>query len=115
MPRHRRVARDPLLIEVLTALGAGPVSSVYLIDDEHPDDVDLLGICSDRAIAINEAAHIVRTLIHELIHRVRPQWSERSVNRRTTQIMRAISHAEIERIYQVYEARKHKVKAARRC
>jgi hypothetical protein len=113
--RRARADRDPLIVELLAALGAETIRAGYLVDDEYPDEMDLLGICGERAVVINEAAHLVRTLVHELIHRIRPAWSEASVTRRTTQVMRQLSHAEIDRLYQVYCARRRATKRPRRC
>jgi len=98
--------RDPLLVEVLAALGAVDLRESYLIDGAAPKKNFLHGTqCAD-IVTINPAPSIVSTLVHELVHVVRPQWSEKGVRRRTTQLVRQLSHDEVVAIYREYLGRK---------
>lgn len=98
--------RSPLLIEVLAALGDVRLSERYLIDEDNKKTHFLHGIQNGEEIVINEAVAIVPTLIHELIHFVRPQWSETIVRRFTTRLVRQLSHSEVKAIYDQYRERK---------
>lgn len=96
--------RDPIWLEVAAALGAGHVHE-RLIEDADRDDVYVLGCCDEATpytITLNVATIIANTLIHEALHRIRPQWSERVVRRRTSQLLAQLSAAEIERLYDIY-------------
>lgn len=89
-------ARDPLLLEVVAAIGAGNIERGPI----HDDDDHILGICDeDGRIRINEAVAVTSTTIHEAIHRMRPKWSEKQVERRTLAILATLSDQEVETIY----------------
>lgn len=89
---------DPLLMEVLVALGAGRVAFGAI----HADGEVVHGIAEKSgAITINPAASVVDTAVHELLHRLRPAWSERSVRSRTAKIMRGLTDAEIDKFYEL--------------
>ena len=98
--------RSPLLIEILAALGDVRISERYLIDEENKKTHFLHGTQSGEEIVINEAVAIVPTLIHELIHFVRPEWEEKTVRRFTTRLVRQLSHSEVKAIYEQYRERK---------
>lgn len=114
MPRKRRVhPRDPILVEVLASLGAGHITAAPL-DDQNEEGLTVMGICEQHQrphVTIDEAQHIVPTLIHELVHRVRPAMTELGVERKTRQILRQLSDREINRIYEVYLGRVKRRKA----
>lgn len=105
-PRH--VGRDPLLLELVAAIGAGNIE----IGPLHDDAEFTHGIArGDGSIRIFEGLNTVETAIHECVHRVRPEWSERAVRAKTTRIMRQLSHREIDKIYELIlsvSAVKHK-------
>ena len=98
--------RSPLLVEVLAALGDVRLSDRYLIDEDNKKTHFLHGIQEGTEIVINEAVAIVPTLIHELIHFVRPNWSETTVRRFTTRLVRQLDHTEVRAIYEQYRERK---------
>lgn len=100
------MTRSPLLIDVLAALGSVEIRSEYLIDEEHKKTHFLHGTQHPGRITINEAPSIVGILLHELIHEVRPDWSERTVLSWTTRLQRQMTHEEIQAIYEQYKARK---------
>jgi len=103
MPRRRTPYRDPLLVEVLAYLGAGTFEARPLIDEDHPNLMRVYGLCEPGVITINEGEHVVETLLHEILHAVRPHWTERGVSRRTTQLYRQLEPAEVQRIHDVYQ------------
>jgi hypothetical protein len=98
--------RNPLLIDVLAALGDVTISQKYVIDPVRTKSYFVHGMQRGSEIIINEAPSLVSTLLHELIHFVRPSWSERTVRRYTTILLRQLSHQEIQAIYQQYQERK---------
>ena len=98
--------RRPLLIEVMAALGDVRLSERYLIDEDNKKTHFLHGIQEGNEIVINDAVGIVPTLIHELIHFVRPQWSETTVRRFTTRLVRQLDHSEVRAIYDQYRERR---------
>ena len=98
--------RNPLLVDILAALGDVTIKQRYLIDPSRKENYFLHGTQQDVEITINEAPAIVSTLIHELCHYVRPNWSERTVRRQTTMLLRHLGHAEVQAIYAQYQERK---------
>ena len=95
--KRRRQTRDPILLEVAAAIGAGriTIASIQMGDDEHVHGVTW----PDGGIVINPMVEIVDTVLHECLHRMRPTWSEQTVKARTTRLMRGLSHAEVECLY----------------
>jgi len=97
--------RDPLLIEVLVALGAGNLT----IGPIHCPTERVAGYAVVRgkkkgAVRIDLSHDAVDTALHELIHRLRPRWTEQRVLRQTTAFMRELSDAERDRICQQIQA-----------
>lgn len=99
MARRSRVSRDPILIEVLAEIGAGRIREAMV---EDPKGM-VAGYCQGGRVTVNPVFDVVDTLIHELLHRLRPEWKERSVLARTRQLMHALSDKEIARIYELYQ------------
>lgn len=94
----KRIARDPLLVEVIAAIGAGRL----MVESIHSDEAFVDGMMEpDGYVTINPAPSIVDTAIHEMLHRMRPQWSERAVRAKTTRLIRQLSDPEIDRLYGV--------------
>src|SRR3990167_3920413 len=98
--------RDPLLLEIAVALGAGNVT----IGPIHSDAELVHGYCVEHgqrkgAIVINPAVETVDTAIHELTHRLRPSWTERTVRQRTAAIIKTMSNREIDKFYELIQVR----------
>jgi hypothetical protein len=92
------VPRDPLLIEVIAAIGAGRID----LGPIHDDDSFVDGYAEPNGrVRINPAPAVVETALHEMLHRMRPKWSERSVRAKATRLIRALSDPEIDRLYDV--------------
>ena len=103
MARRRPAKRDALLVEVIAALGAGGVDPETWLEDVDGRLLD--GAAEpDGRVRINEASCIVRPLVRELLHRVRPHWTEHGVASWGGRFFHQLTHAEIERIYDVYVA-----------
>ena len=104
--KAKQSARQALIVELMSALGAVELVEDYLIDSARPGKGWLYGTQEEGVITINPAPHIVDTLLHELLHQVRPDWSETSVRRRTSQLMKQMSHEECQAIYAQWLERK---------
>lgn len=94
---RRRKPRDPILLEVAAAIGAGRID----IGPIHDDALLVHGFCEGSKIRINPAIDVADTILHECLHRLRPAWSERAVRAKTTRLMRQLSSAEIDKIYEL--------------
>jgi len=97
MSRKKQKPRDPMLLEVVAAIGAGRIE----IGPIHDKDDWVSGICEGARIRINPAIDVVDSTLHECLHRLRPAWVERTVKARTTRLMRQLSDAEIDKIYEL--------------
>ena len=98
--------RSKLLIDVLAALGDVRISERYIIDEDNKKTHFLHGTQAGKEIVINEAVALVPTLLHELIHFVRPKWSETTVRQQCTLLVRQLEHADVKAIYHQYRKRK---------
>lgn len=93
----RPPARDPLLLELVAAIGAGNIA----IGPIHDDGELVHGVCEGASVVINPAVSVVDTCLHECLHRIRPEFSERAVRAKVTRLMRALTLAEIDRLYSI--------------
>jgi hypothetical protein len=94
---RRRVGRDPLLVELVAAIGAGRSE----IRPLHYDKAFLHGLCEGSRVYINPSVSVVDTALHECLHRMRPAWSERAVRAKITRLMALLSLEEVDRIYEI--------------
>jgi hypothetical protein len=98
MKRRRPPARDPILIELVAAIGAGRIEFGPI----HYEGEFVHGIArKDGSIRLNPAIEAVDTVLHECCHRLRPKWSERAVRAKVTRLMRELSMPELDKIYEV--------------
>lgn len=107
----RRVRRDPILIELIAAIGAGRIEFGPIHDGRDREFIH--GIARpDGSIRLNPAISAVDTALHECCHRLRPDWSERAVRTKVTRLMRQLSMPELDRIYEVILSAAHVRKKA---
>ena len=68
------------------------------------DGAHLMGLCdhSKGAITIDPKVAIVSTLLHELIHRKYPDWSEAKVRRAEISALKQLSQQDIQTWYRRY-------------
>jgi len=73
------------------------------------------GVCHvNGEITVNPSVNVVDTLIHELLHRRFPSWSEVFVRLETARVMRQMSDKDIALTYSKYKRRaKRKTKPVR--
>jgi hypothetical protein len=95
--------RPLLLLRVLAELGAGRIREAY-IPSEASYYVD--GQTAGQAITINPVPEIVDTIIHELLHRLYPRWSEKYIKNRTTYLMKRMTDDEVRLLYEEYQRRR---------
>lgn len=90
-----------LLEEITAEFGNGKIYEATLITD---DGAHLMGLCNHEngAITIDPKVAIVSTLLHELIHRKHPHWSERRVLRAEIRALKQLSQKDIQIWYQRY-------------
>jgi hypothetical protein len=88
------------LKEVTEELSKGRIYEATLVDPTH----HLEGLCdpATQSITINPKVSIVDSLIHELLHRRYPTWSERRVLQETRHLMGFLSSHDIEVWYRRY-------------
>lgn len=95
-PRH--VGRDPLLLEVVAALGAGRVEFGPI----HDEAEYVFGFTRpDGSVRLNPSCHVILILLHELVHRLRPAWSERAVRARASRLLNQLSDRERDTLYTI--------------
>lgn len=107
--RHRKPLKpipqpqlDALWLEVVAGLGAGGIESRRIDDEDDPAAVTYGACEGDGTVTIDEPAHIVETLIHELVHRHRKQWSERKVRQAEQRLFARLTRADIDTLYGIY-------------
>jgi hypothetical protein len=103
MPKRRKP--DPLLLRVCAELGAGRITEAYISDPKWHVD----GLCEfgpRGRVTISPHYQTVDSLVHELIHRLQPEWSESYVRGRTTRLVRALTEQQLQTIYDEYQKRK---------
>lgn len=95
----------PLLTTLSLALLEGDIEERPVVE-QSPERRMLYGYCHDRThtITINPIPSILDTLVHELLHRAHPQWTERYVRTMTTRILRALTPEEAHTLYNSYRA-----------
>ena len=113
---RRRQKRDPLLLEVVAWVAAkGRITEGWKSDPDDPRDLWLQGLACGRTIHINPLPDTLNTLIHEVLHVIRPHYSELGVRRRTKQLMRHMTEGELLVLWDIYQDRlKRERKRAKR-
>lgn len=90
--------RDPLLLEVAAAIGAGRIRFRSMASE----DVFVHGhTADDGLITINPVPDVVDSAVHECLHRLRPKWSERAVKTKTTRLMKQLQDSEIDKLFEL--------------
>lgn len=105
----KREKRTPLMVQVWAEVGAGRIREAFIHDDKQFVDGETQGTGH---ITINPVHQTCDTLIHEILHRLHPQWSERYVRRTTTYLRRRMTDAETQMLYDEYQKRVKRRKPA---
>ena len=96
-----------LWLRLCVELGAAPSTEAYLSSDYEY----VAGMCEAGSITIAPHNHTVDTLIHELLHRLYPKRSERSIRRTTSMLRKTLTDEEVQWFYDEYQRRKQTGKA----
>ena len=94
-----------LWLRLCVALGAAPINEAYVSSTEN-EYID--GFCElkNGSITIAPHTHVVDTVIHELLHRMYPDRSERSVRRSTSMLLKTLTDEDVQWFYEEYQRRK---------
>ena len=94
---------EDTLAELWAELGKGGVTEAHITaPDMHVD-----GLCVfPHQVYVNPAPNIVLTLLHELMHRRHPRWSERRVDRESKALLGHMSDKDVKRWYRAYQKAK---------
>lgn len=106
MSRKRK--RDPLLLEVVANIGRGRITLGAI----HHPSLHVHGYMEAGYIRINDRISTVDTLLHEVLHRIRPKWSEQTIRSRTAKMMRQLTMAEIDKLYEMVTTSAYRARRA---
>jgi hypothetical protein len=94
---------ERLLVSVLTELGSGRITEAPIQDAVSFTS----GLCEGRGhITVDPDVDLVMVLLHELLHRLHPAWSERGVDNLVMGLMRRLTEAQMRQIAVEYHKRK---------
>ena len=97
-----RGRRSPLMVRVWAEVGAGRIREAFVASKKEFVD----GECAHTGhITVNPVHQTCDTLIHEILHRLHPAWSERYVRRTTTYLRRRMTDEETHQLYKEYQRR----------
>jgi hypothetical protein len=91
---------NPLAAEVIAELEAG--KRIYECVIKSEGDAWIEGVAQEGEVWVNPAPAVLEIVCHEILHRLYPSWSERTVITRSRKILRELSDSEVERLYKVY-------------
>ncbi len=96
-----------LLIQVLTELGHGRCWDGHIT---APGEY-VAGVCDGKDITIDSSYDRVGTVVHECLHRLKPEWKEQGVQRTVTRLIRALTDEQIHAIDTEWQKRSKKRKS----
>tara|TARA_R100001086_G_scaffold70468_1_gene33680 strand:+ start:618 stop:965 length:348 start_codon:yes stop_codon:yes gene_type:complete len=103
LKKKRKSVNKKLWLSLWAELGAAPITEAFL----SSDDTYVEGLCDiDGSVTVNPAHNTVDTVIHELLHRMYPERSERSVRRTTSMLRKTLSDNEVQLFYEEYKRRR---------
>lgn len=100
-PLMPRLKVSYLIAEITEEMGKGQIFEAPIVGSK--DHVE--GLCNWESgdITVNPAPSVVDTLIHELLHRRFPKWSEERVRVETWRIIRTLSAADVQALHNKYK------------
>jgi hypothetical protein len=110
----RKNARPPLMVRVWAELGAGHITEDLSLRSSVKHE-RLHGLQEGRHVWVNPSHATVDTVVHELLHRMNPTWSESYVRRTTTFLVTRMTDEEIRAFYDEYQRRAHRRKRPKVC
>lgn len=98
--------RDPLLLHVVAWIaGKGRITEGWLSAGKDLKGMWLYGLAEPHHIMVNPVPSTIDTVIHEVLHVLHPEWTERGVRRKTKGLMRQMSDGEIQTLWAIYQER----------
>lgn len=97
-PKNRRHYR--LLLECMAVLGRVRVKEGFIPGDEPGEIVH--GMARGQDIYVNPVPSTVDTILHEVLHVLKPDWSERTVKSYTTRLCTRLTEDEMRQIWNIY-------------
>lgn len=91
----------PVLLRLMSLLGETGVSEEYVNKEGKQDIYGYLA--PNGAIVVNPVPHVVDTLLHELIHKLHPDYSEHAVRSLVGKIMKQATDEDLCAIYDMYK------------
>lgn len=90
---------------IFSELGKGNISEGWIPSE---GELKIHGFCaggkgSDRNITINPVHVMVDTLVHELLHRIHPDWTEKQVRVATAYMCRRFSDRTMQALYRKFK------------
>src|SRR3990167_6698860 len=92
--------RSPLLLQLMARLGDVEIKEGYIPRDGGRDIYGLW--TNDGTIIINPIPHTVDSVLHELLHELKPDYNERAVRSVVGKLMKQLSEKEVQAIYLEY-------------
>lgn len=90
----------PLLIKLLSLLGETDITEEYV---KREGGRDIYGfVAPNGSITINPVPHIVDTLLHELMHKLHPEYSEKAVRSVVGKLTKHMTSEDMEAVYEMY-------------
>ena len=102
MPSASLATLRALWLRVVAELGAAEIIERYI----QATDLHVDGLCEGGKITVAPMHQTVDTVIHELLHQLYPDRTERSIRRTTTLLRRVITDDEVQSFYDEYNRRK---------
>ncbi len=98
MPRR---SIKSLLADITEEFKKGRISEAQIVGSKYHVE----GLCNfvSQEITVNPSASVVDTLVHELLHRRFPSWTEERVRIETGRVLYSMSHADVLAWYQKYK------------
>lgn len=88
-------------MHLISVLGNTNITEEYV---GRENKTDIYGyLAPSGAIVINPVPHIVDTLLHELLHKLHPEYSERAVRSVVGRLMKHMTDEEMLAIYEIYK------------
>ena len=107
LKKGRGESNKKLWLRLRSELKTAEITEAYV----SADDVYVDGLChADGSVVINPQHQTVDTVIHELLHRIYPERSERSIRRTTTILRKTLTDKEVQEFYEEYRRRRKKGK-----
>lgn len=98
-----RIPVERLLASVEDELTKGLIFEAPIVSTTNSEHIE--GLCSweTSKITVNPSVSVVDTLIHELLHRRYPKWSEERVRVHTWRLMRSLTPHDVQAWYRTYK------------